>query len=318
MIINKKSLSLILSSVAFAGSAFAIDLESTEKAPIQTILPNAYGKAELNHYYRNDANSSKASAEALYTLGSKFFNGSLDANVVFGVKKDAQQSHLTQKSTDVELEYTAYENDYAKILPYATWKTPYVDGDNVSHNTEGRFGFSLPVTYDLSTQQGIVTFGAEYDVAGTFNSRPQTVAVTQEGKPVASIPGATALTTNDNGELETSSQALGLRQAVSATVAYTPNFVDGLYMEYKLGHKAVGTPVMELNDDNTVVAKSGDFGPEYNHSGATAHRLRISYDINETLFVNNDFEIANKVAKDENGKEQYEYQNLLTVGANLF
>lgn len=300
---KKTNIVLTLGGICLAGSAFAAEVGGVKKAPFENLLGNAYGSAEVSHHLKrmSDKDASHVRLDATYTLGTKLFEEKLDIYATVGVKKNTEKSYVSQKSTEIQADYYAYTNDYLTFMPYVLVTTPYVDSKDVSHSTEGRAGFELEPKYDMSTNAGVVGLAAGYDATATFSSRPKDIAVY-----------------NDKGdilEIKEESRALGLRQIASVKGYYTPNFADGLYLEYKLAHRADGTPKLVKEEDGKIVQKHGRTGlNEYKHVGGTSHRVRVKYNLTDDLYVQNDFTYFNKKKSDDRAH----YENVVAVNAVLF
>lgn len=317
MMKNLKTNLLVAGSTLLMGGV-TLAAEGTTETTLSG-LSNIYSEATLKHKLTNTAGEAEVRMDALYKLGSTFFEDKLDISVEAGVKKHTRESHVSQKSTNIEAVFTAYENDLVKLQPYAYLETPYVNSKGESKSTEGRVGAKAPVDYELYTSAGTVGFGAEYDLSGTFGSRPKTVSVLDEdGKflLVGNEPEGLKLTeVNEDGQYVTTSEAMGLRQVASAKVSFSPNAVSGLYLELKTAHKAVGTPEMKWDEKKgRAVQQTAALGlNKYNHVGGTAHRVRVKYDLSNDLYVQNDLVVVNQVV---DGKRNYE--NVLSLGATLF
>lgn len=304
---KKTNIVLTLGGICLAGSAFAAEVGSVKKAPFENVLGNAYGSAELSHHLKRKSvkEDSHVRVDATYTLGTKLFDEKLDIYTTVGVKKNTEKSYFSQKSTEIQADYYAYTNEYVTFMPYVLVTTPYVDSKDVSHSTEGRAGFELEPKFDLATGAGVVGFAVGYDGTATFSSRPKNVVVYDEKGDVL---------TDKDVVVTDESRALGLRQIASVKGYYSPNFVDGLYLEYKLAHKADGTPKLVKNEER-VIQKTGRTGlNEYTHTGGTSHRVRVKYNLTDDLYVQNDFTYFNKKKSDKRAS----YENILAVNAVLF
>jgi len=329
MLIRNKNLTALIGGVAFAGSAAAAELAATKAAPIQSIFPNAYSEVELSHHLKRQpaASADNSRVDATYKLGSTFFDNTLDSFFVVGTRKYVDSARFEAKAVDWETYLTAYSNDFMAIKPYVLASLPHVDHAGNHQNTKGRFGVQLPLNYEVSTPAGAVSLGAYYDGAARINNSHK-VKLTENGEPVTRSQVEESrfalssdrmpqlgLVPNSADEYEVQAQALAVRQEAGVTFGYKPNILQGLAFEWRTRHILDSDPLMEYDPATEKVAPRSNnlIKQEYRHLGRTNHRLRAKYDINETLYVHNDFSFENKLVDDK-----LNYMNVLAVGARLF
>ena len=299
-VMKRSNIAATLTGMLLAGSVLA-GIGGVKKEPLAGVLGNAYGTVEISHRTKNTKpDRSHIRAEALYTLGSELYEGSLDIYTIFGVKRHAGDSFFSRKSSDIRADWYAYKNKFLTLMPYVLVKTPYKDRRGVARSTSGRAGFEFEPKYDFSVKTGVIGVLANYEGTANITSRPDEV-------PVYDDRGA------DLGK-KAESGSPALRHMTSAKVFYAPNVIKGLYAEYKFAHRVISIPKL-VEEHGEIFREAGPMGLDgYTHSGGSAHRLRVRYNLSNDLYAQNDFTYYAKKAS--SGKAQY--ANVLAVNATVF
>lgn len=297
---NTSKIAMLLGSAVLFGEAYAQDLSSTRKAPLDNLLENVYSNAKISHHTKRKVRpeDSHVRVDAEYTLGTKLFDKKLDLYGTVGVKHQPGTSHVSQKSSKIQADVYAYQSDILKFMPYLVFDLPYENSHGVDKGVNGRLGFEFEPKYAASTGAGVLGVAAGYDGAVLINSRPVNV-------PAYYKDGAVSEKKGEAG-------APGLRRLASAKLFYIPGFVQGLYAEYKFAHLVSGSPRL-LDDEGELRQEHGKFGPEYNYRDGSSHRLRLKYDVTREVYLQNDLTVFSK----QPGDPRVRYENVFAITASL-
>ncbi len=323
MVKNYKNL-LLGSLVLSASGVMAQELTSEKRAPLQKILPNSFSKAEA--YQKHDAPGvaeagNKAGFE--YILGSTFFDKRMEVEVTLGVHKLDTDAKINTSEIVVESKFTAVDFN-EKMLTLAPYVKVELPTQNDQLATNGRFGAIFASSHTMATDYGVFGIRGYYDGAAEFSRSPDRVEITRDGEPVsANDPSLVnlGLLTNASGNLTAAPQALNTRHEAGLELTYgADKFVNGLSFKSKTRRRINGKPMMEYDlTEKRVIAKTYAAGiQQYNNIYRDAEVLTAKYMINDTFYVKNDFTLYLKQVENQTGDKKFAYENLITLGANLF
>lgn len=324
----------------FAQAQAPASVEASKSAPLQSILPNAYGKVDVRHYFHRKTlgADNKLTYDPMFqprlVLGSKFFEGRLDSQVIFGAENKTGTAHnsatMGDKGTRIENEFTVYKNDYVSFIPLLYIQLPK-STDEVRKPTKAELGIDIPVQYPVHTSAGIFAFEGEFTGKTYFSSRPDAedrVALRDSDDRVItknnidlekgmSLTDAQKksmnLSADDKGVYKVNPNGRTFNTYFAVGASYAPSFVTGLKTTVLSQYETTYVPVMEYDRNSKTISnrKSGTRNV-YTAAFEPSYLWRVKYEINPTYSVTNEFTLMSRA------ENQRKYSNMVSVVAKLF
>ena len=285
---------VMIGAMTVAGAAQGQEAAAVKKAPIQEILPTAYGKVELRHttsrtMKRDETIKDRATILVSPVLGATFFDGKMDSNVTLGVRKKNGETTVDQDQPIWNTSVEAFKNDYFSFDPYVEL---YAPGKNygVNYTTTNVDGAAIVSTSMTATAPALE--GSLGKFTGSFVLDPNATLNNREQK----ISAESKIASED---LE--SFGLAPTKAGASTVEVTQNepTYNVLYRPI-LGFNPAVAPKLKLAFSSLI---NTEFNPKYeiveeagaaeqNKVGYTRdtsvqHRYTLSYDFGNGLSIYN-------------------------------
>lgn len=310
--------SILISSLLLGSTIFGAELNDLKnQAPIQKLLPNSYANVQLRGYYSetvkkaNNSSNLDPKIQVRATLGSTFFDGMLDSNLVVGANnylgKDKKSNLVTYRGTFLSNKLTVYENDFVSVVPYLNVKLP-----SGEYGTNAALGLSVPVSYDLDTKAGSFDFKVGFDaktyLASKTDSSNQMDLLDEQGnKMTKATHKDLGFSLNKKDEYQVGADSRSYKGQVGVGVEFSPKVLPGLELELAGEFSQKYVPVMEYSSaDKTVASK-------YNlkEKSEQTYKAAVSYELTESLSLSNSLYVESK------DKENV-YTNILALSADLF
>lgn len=294
-------------------SAHGEKMEATKQAPLQTVLPNAYGEASLGNFYQSQNSRWQAKAK----VGSTFFSNRLDVSAVVGANKLNGTTVLEDRGTRLIAELEAYSNDYWTLMPYSqVWFQR--DSD------EGRkvlLGLSNDLSTDVELGVGTLVFGARHDFTMNFGTKTQMVQVTADGKVVQANEVSTMNQkrfglVDSSGELKAAQSSPTLSQEVSGQMALALAKVPGVTLTMGAVYAQTLTPKMTWNKTKQQLETPRSTAlnmPSYNTTDETWGQVGAKYDWTDSLYLACEGSVA---AQTVDGTRPFKVRT--SIGMDLF
>lgn len=328
MVSMKSVLGVCVGSCIFGLSLFAetvdtANIETTDTTNMNAIdaikqrfFPNAYSGILLRNYQETDSkNPSKLNPtwQVRYSLGSKFFDDSLDTKVVFGVTKDNKSTKPKDRGTRIETSWELFSNDNLELSPYMEVHFPKETGQGYRMLV----GMKNGVSYGTETSWGDVAFSGGYSAHAQFSTKAQKVALKENGRVVKQNEIAPALQqslglTVDDDELQVSQRSPQIEQEISAGISWDISAAKGLSLSVYRVRSVLKVP--QMNYDSAIqsisMLRSGALNlPKYDTSAETWDLVSLAYEVNDTVALSCDGYLGSKLK----GKRQYKVISSMNV-----
>lgn len=327
---------LALNAQSASTATATASTESTKVAPLQSILPNAYGNLNLRHYFNAksvDSTTGKLKYDPVFQprlyLGSKFFDGKLDSKFIFAVNNSYGEGKnsgiVTDKGTRFENDFTAYKNDYVSLIPFLYVQLPK-STDETRGPTKAEMGLDIQTQYPIATSAGTITFEAEIIGKTLFGSKPDPedrMNLRNKDNNLVSSKNTKLSLTDSNkkkigygedekGNIIVDSSGRTLYHAFSFGAGYKPSFVSGFEVKALTSYETTLVPVMEENDAGTASVRTSGGRPVYQQKFEPSYIFSAKYAFSPEYSITNEFTLLDKE------QDSRKYSNLVSVVAKLF
>lgn len=320
----------VLAAAAFtvAGSALAAEtaaVSAEAKAPLQTVLPNSYGSAELRHTLseRVDPTTGESnqvpSVSLRPTIGSTFFDSKLDTNFTWIFTKKAESAKIEKNSVGFynETIYTAFQNDYVKLYPYL-----YAEQNNLGNNFGlAQVGPHADFNYAAKLSAGTLTFSGSLApsvelFSPEYNSSKKVTVKNGTGRPDDQF-SLTAVAEGQEPTTETEQKDPSFVNATSADVKFAPAALAGFSVAAGATYDQSWTPTYVGKDKEGDVVVEQD---AYAVSSTVTNKLTLSYELNKTLTLVNQarYTVNGFYASNYENLDASRFENRLILSATLF
>lgn len=277
-----KSALAALATLAFATAASGEEVKATKVSPIKAALPDSYGKLQMRHYAnfnmeKDEVYSTIPKAQLRAYLGSKFFDGKLDTQLILAGTKATETTKISNRRPEIYTSLNAFSNDYVSIDPYLDVYVPYQGS-----GTDGTL--SLDVTAMIPTIQtaaGGLDLSIGLDPNASLSSREEKTA----NVDVKTDRQASFLTTSESGAPEVKKKEPSYNAEARASIGFKPAIVKGLGLTATSYVNRSFEPKYEVVEEgnDTVQTRVG-----YTTENITRQSLVVSYKVNDSLSLANE------------------------------
>jgi hypothetical protein len=268
-----KVLFAVIASSSVAGVAFGEEaVQAEKKAPIQQLLPNAYGSVEVRHSTLRKMEGDKLvddspSLSVRPSIGSTFFDGKLDSYFTLRYSKKPDSVRINKSFTDNETFLTLVKNDIGAIKGYAY--TVMAGEDSFADTSLGLYADAAK---SLDIVGGSLKLSAYSNPTAGYKSGKQAAA---DKAPAAD---RTSLSLKeDDTKVEQQDPSIG--HTFGGGVRYAPAAVKGLSFGPSVDFGQAWTPKYEMVETTDGNAKQQLNG--YATRSATMTRLVVSYKLSD-------------------------------------
>lgn len=281
-----KGMMAVVALSAFTTNAVAeeTDAKVEAKAPIHSILPNAYGSVTTEYYTKYEMNkaanevSNEIPAFYLYpALGSTFFDGKVNSVLTWGFAKKSGTNAISREYMETYTTLSLWSNDFAYVTPALLGYQK--DGANFN-SLEVRV--SVGLKHDMELAAGKLSFNGKVQPKTTFVSNTNRETIKGENiRNETALEGA-ALTKAVGEDVKQKDPTLGLRNEYS--VSFAPAALEGLGLMAGIRNENTYTPKYKFVAVGEEVRTDQD---GYETSVSTRNVVGITYAINDMWSVYN-------------------------------
>ena len=162
-----KAMFAVIAGAAISSAALGQEAVQAEKqAPIQKLLPDAYGSVQVRHVTLRTMENDEQVADTPYlqvrpTIGTTLFDGKVDTSFTFRYNKKADTSRISKSSTYNITTIDIVGDESASLKAYGL---TYVAGEDSFSSSD------LGLTADAAKAIGPVKFSAFINPTVSFNS----------------------------------------------------------------------------------------------------------------------------------------------------
>lgn len=282
---------LAIATLMVGGQAMAEDaaVSAEKKAPIQALLPTAYGKLEMRHVTQRKMDGSDVLEDdvklmARPVLGATFFDGKMDSSLTWNFFKKADSVRVSRTDVEHYTTFTVVDNDYIGVTPWAY--SLFGNGQENWKSTEIGIGLASPATLAIPTAAGTITGIISNDyVAYLHNgsSAPKVGVTNDTGRPNGAFGLSEPAAEGGTPEMEQRDPTTYNDFVYGASLKDIGG-VKGLKLSVTSLLETVWEPkyATEIVDNSERVSLDG-----YKVSKYTLNRFTGSYAINDKLTVAN-------------------------------
>ena len=280
------SLALVVFPQILFGIAASSDIEAQLDVEIVSKkAPKAYqlwGRGELRHYnpfvINNDGDVvQKPYVEARIKAGSWLYNGSINVFETSGLVKKPKTQQVTERRTEVELDYYPWYGKYGQIIVYLQNKLPWTDPEDLKalYDTTYTIGFSPLLVWPTSLGRSRLKLFVGTDIwAESYSSRQyiDPTDLTRDSREKLLALGRDVNDQEDYAARVYSVSMLG--------IGIKPRSGRGMLFELKGWYGFDNIPIYNVVD--------GNLSPSYKPVKKSWLRLRSEYKLSKRLKIRQD------------------------------
>lgn len=287
-----KSSKTLLGLVAVVASTLAQAQDATvsaeKKAPLQQLLPGAYGLLEVRHAtneqfdVETDTRNVIPYLDLRPTVGSTFYNGKLDTAFTWIFRKNPDSVRIVKHDVGFynETTYTVFQNDYVKFFPYL-----YVQQGSIGSNSFALVdvGPHVDVKTSFKTDMGELTLSGFVEPLAEFYSGAGAKQSAMK-KVKNSTDDTYTLAPSDTAQTEIEQKDPSLLSTTELALSFVPAKLSGLNVSLAANYLQNWTPRYE------DPAGDADINPElagYETNDAVMNKFTLSYKLNDSLTLAN-------------------------------
>lgn len=279
----KRGIKLALAVLSLTGAATAQAQEpaiSAEKqAPMKMILPGSYGKLEVRHSTTrrmegDDVTNDVPKLDIRPTLGSTFFDGSLDTSFTWIFRKTADTAKVTKLVMFNESKWNVVQGKYGDFGPYAV---TYQSNDQSF--SDSYVGFDGNLKTDLALESGKLSFTGYVEPLAHLRSGKSSA---ESKVSVRNDTGKDSFALDETGSTEIEQRDPTLWNYSGVEARFRPNLLPSLYagVGVDLSQKWEPKYAAKTIDGDTRVENDG-----YATSAITTNVFRLGYKVSDAVSI---------------------------------